>query len=337
MIRSVLLAGTALAMIAGPASAQEVNVYSSRHYDTDIALYDNFTEQTGITVNLIEAGADELIERIKAEGANSPADLLVTVDGGRLYRAEAAGILAPVESDVLEARVPEKFQSSDNLWFGLSTRARVIIYNVDNGAPEGLTTYEGLADPSLEGMVCIRSSSNIYQISLMAELIDTVGEDVAQTWAEGVVANFARTPEGNDTAQIRAVASGECDIALVNTYYVGRLLASDNPEDVAVGEQVGMIFPNQEDRGVHLNMSGAGVVATAPNRANAIAFLEYLTSDEAQTLFADGNNEYPVVEGVVPSGPISQYMDFAASDVNARVYGSNAAAATEVYDRAGWQ
>lgn len=336
MIRTMFLAGAA-ALVALPVQAQEVNVYSSRHYDTDIALYDNFTEQTGIAVNLIEAGSDELIERIRSEGANSPADLLITVDAGRLWRADQAGVLAPVDSDLLRERVPAKYRHPDDHWFGLSTRARVIIYDKDLGAPEGLEDYEDLADPAYEGMVCIRSSSNIYQISLMAELLEVHGEDVAEEWARGVVANFARPPEGNDTAQINAVAAGECRVALVNTYYVGRLMASDDPAEREIGEQIGIIFPNQDDRGAHVNISGAGLIATAPNPENAVAFLEYLASDEAQQLFADGNNEYPVVEGVEPAGPIGAYSDFIPSEVNANVYGENADAAVRVYDRAGWE
>ncbi len=318
------------------AQAEEVNVYSSRHYDTDLALYDTFTEQTGIKVNLIEAKADELLNRLEAEGANSPADLLITVDAGRLWRAAEAGVLTPVESDILAESVPEKYRHPDNLWFGLSKRARVIIYNAENGMPEGLGSYEDLADPAYKGLVCIRSSSNIYQISLMAELLEVHGAETAEGWAKGVVANFARDPEGNDTAQIKAVAAGECGLAVVNTYYVGRLLASENPEDRAVGESVGVLFPNQDDRGAHVNISGAGVLANAPNRDNAVAFLEYLVSEEAQRLFADGNNEYPVVPGVVPAGPIKDFMDFKASEVNANVYGANATEATETYDRAGW-
>lgn len=335
--RASLAAGL-LAILPGLSVAQaaEVNVYSSRHYDTDLALYENFTEQTGIEVNLIEAKADALLERIGAEGANSPADLLITVDAGRLWRAAEAGVLAPVESDVLADRVPAQYRHPDNLWFGLSKRARVIIYNAEKGLPDGLSDYEDLADPAFQGQVCIRSSSNIYQVSLMAELIQTHGADTAEAWAKGVVANFARDPEGNDTAQIKAVAAGACDLAVVNTYYVGRLLASANPDDRAVGEAVGVLFPNQDDRGAHVNISGAGVLATAPNRDNAVAFLEYLVSDEAQRLFADGNNEYPVVEGVAPAGPIKDFMDFRASAVNANVYGANATQATEVYDRAGW-
>ncbi len=334
------LAGILAALTASTAATAAddvVNVYSSRHYDTDLALYEQFTERTGIEVNLIEAGADALLERLQAEGANSPADMLVTVDAGRLWRAAQSGLLAPVESDVLETRIPAKYQHPENLWFGLSTRARVVVYNAEKGLPEGLKDYEDLADPAYAGMICIRSSSNIYNISLMAELVEVLGQDAAQGWAEGVVANFARDPEGNDTAQIKAVAAGQCDLALANTYYVGRLLGSENPDDRAVGEAVGILFPNQDNRGAHVNISGAGVLANAPNRDNAIAFLEYLASDEAQRLFANGNNEYPVVAAVEPTGPIKAFTDFKASAVNANVYGANARAATEVFDRAGWR
>ncbi|MCC6306776.1 MAG: Fe(3+) ABC transporter substrate-binding protein [Rhodobacteraceae bacterium] len=322
-------------LVAAPAAADELNLYTSRHYDTDLALYDAFTARTGITINLIEGEADELIERIRSEGASSPADLFVTVDGGRLYRAVEAGILAPVESPVLEARVPAKYQHPGNLWFGLTTRARVIYYDKARGLPEGLDDYEDLADPRWKGEICIRSSSSIYNISLMAELIEVMGEAAAEDWARGLAANLARPPQGGDTDQIKAVAAGECRIAVANTYYWGRLAASSEAADRAVAGKVGIIFPNQDDRGTHVNLSGAGVVATAPHREAAIAFLEFLTSEEAQRVFADSNNEYPVVPGIVPSGPIGAYLDFRASDVNASVYGTNAARAVQVYDRAG--
>ena len=324
---AAILAG---GLSAGLAQAQEVNVYSSRHYDTDLELYDAFTEQTGIEVNLIEGDADELIERITAEGANSPADVLITVDAGRLWRAEQAGLFQPVESEVLESRVPEHLRHPDGLWFGLSKRARVIVYNVDNGRPEGLETYEDLTDPAYEGMVCTRSSSNIYSQSLLASVIAAHGEDEAQAWAEGLVENFAREPQGNDTAQIEAVAAGECELAIVNTYYVGRLLGSDDPQDVAVGEKIGIIFPNQDDRGTHVNLSGGGVLATAPNPDAAVRFLEYLVSDEAQRIFAEGNNEYPVVPDVDVSGPIAQFGDFKEDELNASVLGENNPTAVQV-------
>ncbi|MEO0410888.1 MAG: Fe(3+) ABC transporter substrate-binding protein [Pseudomonadota bacterium] len=323
-------------------SAGVVNLYSSRHYDTDLALYEDFRAQTGIKVNRIEAGADALIERIKAEGEFSPADLLITVDAGRLWRAEQAGILAPVSSPVLNAAIPDNLRNPDGLWFGLSKRARIIIYNKAAGRPVGLRDYEDLANPSLNGKVCIRSSSNIYNTSLLASLISHLGADAALDWAKGVVANFARKPQGNDIAHIRAVASGECGVGLVNTYYLARLIGSDKPEDQALAAKVGVIFPNQGGftgvgRGTHVNISGAGLVASAPNRANAVAFLEYLTSASAQAYFANGNNEYPVVEGVAPASAVSKMGAFEEDTISAGELGRNQAAAVRLFDQAGWQ
>lgn len=315
----------------------EVNVYSSRHYDTDLAMYDEFTEATGIKVNLIEAGADALIERIKSEGEYSPADILITVDAGRLWRAEEAGVLAPVESEILNTRVPENVRHPNGLWFGLSKRARVIIYNKAAGKPENLDTYADLADPSNAGKVCIRSSSNIYNISLMAGIVSHDGAEVAEDWAKGVVNNFARAPQSNDTGQIEAVASGECGIALVNTYYLARYVASSDPEKNAVADAVGIIFPDQEGRGTHVNISGAGVVKSAPNRENAIKFIEYLTEDRAQNYFANGNNEYPVVVGVAPAAAVVSLGTFKEDVLNASQLGTNQAEAVRVFDRAGWQ
>lgn len=330
-----MTAALALALfVAMPAMANgEVNVYSARHYDTDLALYDTFTERTGIRVNLIEGGSDALIERIGQEGDLSPADMLITVDGGRLWRAAEAGILQPVSSDVLESRIPANLQDPNNLWFGLSKRARVIVVGKSESLPTP-ATYEDLAKPVYKGRVCMRSSSNIYNLSLMASLIETLGQDAAEGWARGVVNNFARPPQGNDTAQLRAVAAGECGVSIANTYYIGRLLGSEDPEDQAVIENIEIIFPNQDGRGTHVNLSGAGVTRYAPNRDNAIAFLEYLTSEYAQRLFAEGNNEYPIVGAT--TGPIAELGDFNEDDVNASVYGKRQAEAVRVYDRAGW-
>ena len=330
------VAALCLTGVAASASAQEINVYSSRHYDTDLTLYEQFTEQTGIAINLIEGGSDELIERLQAEGSASDADVLITVDAGRLWRADQAGLFQPVDSDVLEDRIPAHLRHPGGHWFGLSKRARVFVYNRESGAPEGLTSYEALADPAYEGLICTRSSSNIYSQSLLAAVIAAHGEEAAEEWAEGLVANFAREPEGNDTAQIRAAAVGECPVAIVNTYYVGRLLGSDDPADVAVGEAVGIVFPNQDDRGTHVNISGAGVLATAQNTEGAVAFLEYLASDAAQTIFAEGNNEYPVVETVPVSGPIAAFGEFVEDTLNADMLGQNNPVAVEVSDRAGW-
>ena len=334
MLRHATVLTLALAA-AAPTLAQEVNLYSARHYDVDLSLYERFTAETGIRVNVIEGDGDQLAARIVQEGANSPADVLLTVDGGRLHRAVEADIFAPVDSAVLDARIPAKFRHPDDLWFGLSTRARVIYYNRAAGRPEGLADYEDLAKPEFKGQICIRTSGNIYNVSLMAELIDALGEDAAEAWARGLAANLARPPQGGDTDQIKAVAAGECAIGVANTYYWGRLAASEDPAERAAAEAVGIIFPNQANRGTHVNLSGAGVLRHAPNRENAIRFIEFLVSDEAQRIFADGNNEYPVVAGVKPTGPISAYMDFKESPANASIYGLNAARATTVYDRAG--
>jgi iron(III) transport system substrate-binding protein len=334
-MRPAYLAAALAAALALPASAAEVNVYSARHYDTDLAIYDAFTAQTGIKVNIIEGSGDELLERLLAEGASSPADLLVTVDGGRLHRAMEAGLFQAVDSKVLTERIPQTRRHPDNLWFGLTTRARVIFYNRAEGQPAGLERYEDLAKPEFAGQICIRSSSNIYNVSLMAELIETDGAEAAEAWAAGLARNLARAPQGGDTDQIRAVAAGECRIGVANTYYWGRLAASDNPEDRAAAEAVGIIFPNQADRGTHVNISGAGVMKNAPNAANAVQLLEYLAGDEAQRILADSNNEYPVVMSVRPTGPIAAYTDFKDSKVNVAIFGINAAAAVEIFDRAG--
>ncbi|MEM8982153.1 MAG: Fe(3+) ABC transporter substrate-binding protein [Pseudomonadota bacterium] len=315
----------------------EVNVYSSRHYDTDLALYDEFTAKTGIKVNLIEAGADELIERIQAEGEFSPADVLITVDAGRLWRAEQAEVLEPITSATLNERVPASLRHPDGLWYGLSKRARIIIYNKEAGAPEPLATYADLADPAHAGSVCIRSSSNIYNISLLASIVARAGAETAESWASGVVSNFARTPQSNDTGQIRAVASGECRIAVVNTYYLARLAASDDPADQAIADAVVAVFPNQDTTGTHVNISGAGVVRGAPNKDHAIRFLEYLTDDQAQQYFASGNHEYPVVGGVAGTSAVEALGTFREDDLNASLLGKHQAEALMVFDRAGWQ
>ncbi|MEE4200409.1 Fe(3+) ABC transporter substrate-binding protein [Erythrobacter sp.] len=317
------------------ADAGEVNIYSSRHYDTDLALYEDFTKQTGIAVNRIEADADALIERVVSEGEFSPADLLVTVDAGRLWRAEEAGILSPVESPVLEERLPDYLRHPDGLWFGLSTRARVIIYDKSQGVPQGLDTYADLADPAWRGDICIRSSSNIYNISLLSAIIAHRGEEAAKDWARGVVGNFARDPQGNDTSQIESVAAGECRIGVVNSYYLARFAGGDEQER-AVFDRLGVIFPDQEGTGTHINISGAGVLANAPNRENAIRFLEYLTSQSAQRYFADGNNEYPAVAGLEANSAVEELGEFTPDELNAAEIGRNQRRAVEFFDEAGW-
>ena len=295
--RRIVPLGVFLASVLTPPAVadEEVNIYSARHYDTDLALYDTFTERTGIAVNLIEGSSDALMERIANEGEYTPADMLITVDAGRLWRAEQRGLFQPVESRVLRERIPEHLRHPDGLWFGLSKRARVSVHASGRPLPVPVARYEDLAGEKLRGSVCMRPSSNIYNLSLMSSLIDALGAAAAQTWAEGVVANFARPPQGNDTSNLAAVASGECALTIANTYYLGRWLGSSREEDRRIAEALTVVFPNQDDRGAHVNISGAGVTRHAPNRDNAVRFLEYLAGDFAQRLFAEGNNEYPVV------------------------------------------
>ncbi|MDZ7824447.1 MAG: extracellular solute-binding protein [Ahrensia sp.] len=298
---ATLLATTAL--LGAPAAALaagEVNLYTSRHYDTDERLYSGFEAATGIKINRIEGEADELLERIKTEGANSPADVFMTVDAGRVWRAQEAGIFSPVESPILEERIPEALQHPDNLWFGFSTRARLIFFSKDrvSNPPQ---TYAALADPQYKGKICTRSGSNIYSLSLLASQIKHNGEEAATNWAKGIVANFAREPKGGDTDQLKAIISGECDIVVANHYYFARGLAGGVEGLSAEIGKIGWVFPDQDGNGTHINTSAAGVLKTAPNRENAIKLLQYLSSDLAQEYFANGNNEYPAVAGASES------------------------------------
>ncbi len=314
-----------------------INLYSSRHYDTDNQLYDGFTQKTGIKVNLVEGKAAQLIERIKGEGANSPADILMTVDAGNLWRAQTQGMFQPVSSSVLNSAIPANLRDPGNQWFGLSKRARVIIYNKAKINPAQLSTYEDLGTAKWKDQVLVRSSSNIYNQSLVACLIESLGMQPTEQWAKALVANFARPPEGNDTAQIKAVAAGAGDLAIANSYYLARLASSSKAEDQAIANKVGMFFPNQRSRGTHINISGAGVAKNAPNKAGAIKFIEYLVSPEAQKIFAQGNNEYPVVNGVPVSPALAQYGTFKSDSMNVAAYGKLNAEAIQLMDRAGWK
>ncbi len=307
-----------------------VNIYSGRHYDADLEIYDAFTEKTGVNVNLIEAGGDALIERLAREKDASPADIFITADAGVLWRAESRGLLASIDDETLRDRVPEQYRHPEGQWFGLARRARIIIYNTEMGLPEGLDDYEDLADPAYRGMICIRSSSNVYNQSLLASIISHSGEEAAAEWARGVVANFARKPQGNDTSQIEAVAAGLCRIGVVNSYYVARFVGTD------IGDKVGVLFPNQAGRGAHVNISGAGVAAHAPNRENAVALLRYLLEDDSQSAFARSNNEYPVVADIAPSGPVATLGEFQADRLSVSELGRNQRLAVEIFDRAGW-
>ncbi|MEM9011180.1 MAG: extracellular solute-binding protein [Pseudomonadota bacterium] len=329
--------GAAVALTGVPAFANgELNLYSSRHYDTDERLYSDFEAETGITINRIEGNADELLTRMEAEGANSPADILLTVDTSRLERAKGMGLLQSIESAVLEDRLPEYVQDDDNQWFGFSQRSRILFYD-KNDVSDPPTTYQDLADPKYAGQICIRSSSNVYTQTITAALIEHLGEDAVRDWATAVVGNFARAPQGGDTDQLRGIVSGECDIAMSNTYYFGRAIRKpvDGLSDSL--DMIGWVFPNQNDIGAHMNLSGGGVAANAPNRENAIRFLEYLASDQAQVYFSAGNDEYPAVPGVGLSPSVAQLGFFKPDDVDASAIAANIPAAQQLLNEAGWE
>jgi iron(III) transport system substrate-binding protein len=333
-------AAITLVLLSSSAFAQDkvLNLYSSRHYDTDEALYSNFTKQTGVRINRIEASEDPLIERIRSEGPRSPADVLITVDAGRLWRAEELGFFQPVQSSVLESRVPANLRHPQGLWFGFSTRARVIYYDKTAIKAGEITRYEDLADPKWKGKVCARSGGHVYNLSLVSSMIDRSGEKAAESWARGVAANMARPPKGGDTDQIAGVASGECQLAIANTYYYARLARSAKPGEKAIADKVGLVYPNQGDRGTHINISGAGVLKNAPNRDNAIRFLEYLASDEAQRYFAEGNNEWPTVASVQVANPVLAPLGkFKQDTQSVASFGKNQPIAQRVLDRAGWK
>jgi len=334
---STVLGALLLATIGTSAMAAEVNIYNARHYGTDQQLWDAFTKETGIEVNVVEANHDELIQRLEAEGANSPADILITVDAGRLAFAAEKDLFAPVKSEVLEAAVPAHLRQPDGLWYGLAMRARVLVYNKDRVNPADLSTYEALADPKFKGKIVVRSSTNVYNLSLMGSIIAADGPEKAEEWAKGLVANFARPPEGGDTDQLKAVAAGVGDIAISNTYYLARLLASDKPEERAIGEKLAVFFPNQGDRGTHVNISGAGVLKSAPNKDNAIKLLEFLVSPEAQRYFADISLEYPVNPEVKPHPVLANFGEFKQDTLNAATYAANSVEASKIMDRAGWK
>jgi len=326
----------AMLVLSAPAFAQEVNLYSSRHYDSDEALYAAFTAKTGITINRIEAQANELIERMKAEGTNSPADVFMTVDVGNIALAEDVGLLQPFDSALIEANVPVHLRQPDNLWTGLSQRARIIFYARDRVAnpPQ---TYEALADPKYKGQICIRSSSNVYNQSLLASLVEVHGADAARDWAAGIVANMARAPQGGDTDQLRGIISGECDIAVANTYYFARALAGD-VKGVSSGiDAIGWVWPNQGDRGAHMNLVAAGIAAHAPHKAEAITLLEYLASESAQAQFANANNEYPVLAGVPLAAHVTKLGDFLPDTTTPTAsFRTHAAKAQAIFNEVGW-
>jgi len=334
-----VLATVALALATPlPAAANgEVNVYSARKEELILPLLERFTETTGIEVNLVTGKADGLLKRLEVEGDLSPADVFITVDAGRLHRAREAGVLRRIESEILDQAVPAPLRDAGGYWYGLSKRARTIIYAKDRGSPSDFSSYEALADAKWKGRLCIRSSNNIYNQSLVASLIDAHGEEQAEEWARGLVANFAQPPRGGDTDQLKAVAAGVCDATLVNTYYFGRMVESDDPDERAAAAKLAVFWPNQGGRGVHVNVSGAGVTKASKNVDNAVKLLEFLVSPEAQAWYAKVNHEYPVVPGVAVSETLERFGSFESDDLALSRLGENNRAALELMDRAGWR
>ncbi|MFY7857335.1 MAG: extracellular solute-binding protein [Rubrivivax sp.] len=339
-----VLTGT-VAIVPAPAQAQAagvLNLYSARHYQTDEALYEGFTKATGIRINRVDGDDAGILARLKTEGASSPADVILLVDAARLWRAEADGMLQPLRSATLEQRIPANLRGQDagqgSQWFGLSTRARVTIYDKQKVKAEDVATYAQLADPKFKGSICVRSGSHPYNLSLFGSLMEHQGAQATETWLKGIVNNLARAPKGGDTDQIRAVAAGECTVAISNSYYLARLMRSNNPADRQVVERVGVVFPNQATTGTHMNISGGGIARNAPNRAAAVAFLEYLASDAAQRYFADGNNEWPAVGSVQTSNPaLAQWGKFKTESVPISKIGMNQTPVQQMLDRVGFR
>lgn len=344
---NILLASCTLATACVSVHAQEqvVNLYSARHYNTDEALYTGFTKATGIKVNRVDADDAGILARLKAEGAASPADVILLVDAARLYKGETDGLFQPIKSTVLENAIPSNLRSNatadGTAWFGLSTRARVIVYNKIKVNKEDVDTYEELGEAKNKGKLCIRSGSHPYNLSLFGAMTVHLGETKAQEWLQGMVNNLARAPKGGDTDQIKSVAAGECDIAVTNSYYLARLMRSTKPEDVAVANKVGVVFPNQQSWGTHLNIAGGAVAKHAKNQANAVKFLEYLASPEAQRYFADGNNEWPAAKGVSPDNPALKAMTggvaFKSETIPISAVGANVTKVQQMLDKVGFK
>ena len=345
-VLSVAISAVTAGLFSPSVSANEqiINLYSARHYPTDEALYSDFTKATGIKINRVDSDDAGIIARLKAEGSASPADLILLVDAARLWRGEVDGMFLPIKSKTLEAAIPAQLRSKPTddgtAWFGLATRARVVVYDKLKIKREDVDTYEELGDPKNKGKLCIRSGSHPYNLSLFGAMTEHLGAERTEAWLKGMVNNMARSPKGGDTDQIKAVASGECGIAVTNTYYLARLMRSTNPADIAVMERVGVVFPNQQSWGTHVNVAGGAVARYAKNQANAVNFLEYLVSSEAQNHFANGNNEWPVVKGLKLDNPALQAMtggSFKSELVPIRIVGMNQIKVQQMLDRVGFK
>lgn len=343
IVTLLAIAGCSTAQNSSPnseAAAKDsgvVNLYTDRHYDTDQALYDLFTKETGIKVNVVKAESDELIERLAREGQDTQADLLLTADAGRLNRAKEQGLLQPASSETLFKNVPENLRDKDSEWFGLTVRARVLVYAKDRVNPAELSTYENLTDAKWKGKVLVRSANNIYNQSLLASFIAIDGERKAKAWAKGIVANMAREPKGNDRDQAKAIVAGVGDVAIMNTYYVGKMLHSSDPEEVKVAEKVGVFFPNQGSTGTHINVSGIGLTKNAKNNANAIKLMEFLSGEQAQKQFAEANFEYPVNPNIEPSDLLKTWGDFKPQKINLSALGEHNQQAVKIFNEVGWK
>ncbi len=342
LLRKVLPPLLLLAATTGTWAQDKVlNLYSARHYQTDEALYDNFTKATGIKINRVEADDAGILARLQAEGTASPADVILLVDAARLWRGEQDGLFQSVKSALLEQRIPAQFRGGETAqgaqWFGMSTRVRLVVYDKARLKATEVDSYEKLAAPALRGQLCVRSGSHPYNLSLFGSMLEHLGPQATEDWLKGLVANLARSPKGGDTDQIKAVAAGECGVALTNSYYYARLLRSTKAEDKAVVEKLGVMFPNQASWGTHVNIAGAAVARNAKNRAAAVQFLEYLSSESAQRYFADGNNEFPVVAGIAPNEALAGLGRFKAETVPIAKVGANTATVQQMLDRVGFK
>ena len=336
MLRRSILLGLSL-FVVGPLQAAEVNLYSARQENLIKPLLDQFTEKTGVKVNLVAGKADALLQRLQTEGRNSPADVLLTVDAGRLHRAVAAELTQPVNSELLNDVIPSQYRDPDGHWFGLSLRARPIMYAKDRVKPSELSTYEDLADAKWKGRVCIRSSGNIYNQSLVASMLAADGLGSVQSWADSFVKNFARPPAGGDRDQLKAAVAGQCDVAVANTYYLVTMHQSSDEAQREAANQMAVFWPNQDGRGAHVNVSGAAMLKSSKNTDEAVQLIEFLASEEAQRWYADKNGEYPVRAGVPMSDLLASWGEFKADDVNMRELGRFNAEAVRLMDRAGWR
>lgn len=338
----IVAAGLCAALVAGCSGnaeqdAAEVNLYSARHYDSDQQIYERFTEETGIKINVIEGNADELIARMRSEGSNSPADLFITADAGALWRAQQAGLFQPVQSDILEARIPANLREPDNNWYGFMRRARVVAYDSAKVRPEEVDDYAKLAEPRFKGRICVRSSDSVYNLSLVGALIEAWGPERADQWVKGIVANMARPPEGGDRDQIRAVGAGVCEVAITNSYYYIRLANGDDDADRAITERVKLAFPSLGGQGAHVNISGGGVAAHAPNRDNALKLLEFFASPETQSYISANNNEFPASPDVPAPPPVDAYADFTAHPMSVAAFAARQPEAQSLMSAAGWR